>query len=182
MATNTPFFQAVGALLFGRRLRQLIGKVKALGSLGELDELFGDLRPDHLLARSESGPNRRERTLPPKVTFWAFVSQVFDVGSACRAVVRKVEAWWRGTQGDSVSGKPALSPSAYGQARARLDRQTRRLIHGPLVWSLERRVRDAQLWLGRRVKIVDGTTLSMPDTPARQQSWPPPSSQKERLG
>ena len=182
MATNTPFFQAFGALLFGRRPRKLIGKVKALGSLGELYELFGDLLPDHLLARSESGPNSRERTLTPKVTFWAFVSQVFDVDSACRDVVRKVEAWWRWTQGDSVSGKPALSPSAYCQARARLDRQTLRLIHGHLAWSLERRVQDAQLWLGRRVKIVDGTTLSMPDTPANQQSWPQPSSQKEGLG
>ena len=84
MATNTPFFQAFGALLFGRRPRKMIGKVKALGSLGELYELFGDLLPDHLLARSDSGPNSRERTLTPKVTFWAFVSQVFEVGSACR--------------------------------------------------------------------------------------------------
>lgn len=182
MATHTPFFQAFGPLLFGRRPRQLVGKIKALGSLGELYELFGDLLPDHLLARSESGPNSRERTLTPKVTFWAFVSQVFDVGSACRDVVRKVEAWWRWTQTDRARGQGALSPSAYCQARARLDMQTLRLIHGHLAWSLERRVPGAQLWLGRRVKIVDGTTLSMPDTAANQQSWPQPSSQKEGLG
>ena len=182
MATNTPFFQAFGALLFGRRPRQLIGKVRALGSLGELYELFGDLLPDHLLARSESGPNSRERTLTPKVTFWAFVSQAFDVGSACRDVVRKVEAWWRWTQKDRASDRAALSPSAYCQARARLDMQTLRLIHGHLAWSLERRVQTAQLWLGRKVKIVDGTTLSMPDTVANQQSWPQPSSQGEGLG
>ena len=69
MATNTPFFQAFGALLFGRRPRRLIGEVKVLGSLGELSELFGDMLPDHLLARSEGGPNSRERTLTPKVTF-----------------------------------------------------------------------------------------------------------------
>ena len=140
MATNTPFLQAFGALLFGRPPRKLIGKVKEFGSLGELYELFGDLLPDHLLARSESGPDSRERILTPKVTFWAFVSQVFDVGSACRDVVRKVEAWWRWTHQDSVRGKPALSPSAYCQARARLDMQTRRLMHGHLAWSLERRV------------------------------------------
>jgi len=182
MAANTPFFQAFGALLFGRRPRQWIGKVKGLGSLGELYELFGDMLPDHLLARSESGLNSRERTLTPKVTFWAFISQVFDVDSACRDVVRKVEAWWRWTHKDSASGKPALSPSAYCQARARLDVQTLHLMHGHLAWSLERRVQNAQLWLGRRVKIVDGTTLSMPDTDANQQSWPQPSSQKEGLG
>ena len=182
MATNTPFFQAFGALLFGRRPRKLIGKVKELGSLGELYALFGNLLPDHLLAMSDRGPNSRERTLTPKVTFWAFVSQVFDVGSACRDVVRKVEAWWRWTHKDSAAGQPPLSPSAYCQARARLDMQTLRLIHGHLAWSLARRVQGAQLWLGRRVKIVDGTTLSMPDTAANQQSWPQPSSQGEGLG
>ena len=182
MATNTPFFQAFGALLFGRRPRKLIGKVKAPGSLGELYELFGDMLPEHLLARSESGPNSRERTLTPKVTFWAFVSQVFDVGSACRDVVRKVEAWWRWTHKDSAAGQPPLSPSAYCQARARLDLQTLHLIHSHLAWSLERRVQNAQLWLGRRVKIVDGTTLSMPDTVANQQRWPQSSTQGAGLG
>ena len=77
---------------------------------------------------------------------------------------------------------PALTPSAYCQARARLDMQTLRLIHGHLAWSLERRVQTRQLWLGRKVKIVDGTTLSMPDTPGNQQSWPQSSTQKDGLG
>ena len=40
--------------------------------------------------------------------------------------------------------------------------QTRRLIHGHLAWSLERRGQSAQLWLGRRGKIVDGTTRRVP--------------------
>ena len=93
-----------------------------------------------------------------------------------------VEAWWRWTQKDSAEGQPPLSPSASCQARARLDLQTLRLIHGPLAWSLERRVPSAPLWLGRRVQIVDGTTLSMPDTAANQQSWPQSSSQGEGLG
>ena len=181
MPNITPFFQAFGPLLFGRGPGSQIGKVKRLDSLGELYELFGDLLPDRLLAMSEEGANSRERFFTPKVTFWAFVSQVLDVGSACRDVVRKVEAWWRWMQKDRT-GEPALTPSAYCQARARLDMQTLRLIHKHLAWSLERRVPGAQLWLGRRVKIVDGTTLSMPDTPGNQQSWPQPSTQKEGLG
>jgi hypothetical protein len=181
MPNITPFFQAFGPLLFGRRSRSQIGKVNRLDSLGELYELFGEFLPDRLLSMSEEGPNSRERILTPKVTFWAFVSQVLDAGSACRDAVRKVEAWWRWMQRDRA-GEPSLSPSAYCQARARLDMQTLRLIHGHLAWSLERRVPSAQLWLGRKVKIVDGTTLSMPDTPGNQQSWPQPSTQKEGLG
>jgi hypothetical protein len=156
-------------------------KVKRLDSLGELYELFGEFLPDHLLSMNEEGANSRERVFTPKVTFWAFVSQVLDVGSACRDAVRRVEAWWRWMQKDRT-GEPPLSPSAYCQARARLDMQTLRLLHGHLVWSLDRRATNAQLWLGRKVKIVDGTTLSMPDTPANQRSWPQPSTQKEGLG
>src|SRR6266853_1388992 len=181
MPNITPFFQAFGPLLFGRGPGSVIGKVKRLDSLGELYELFGELLPDRLMSTSEEGPNSRERVFTPKVTFWAFVSQVLDVGSACRDVVRKVEAWGRWMQKDRTQ-KPALSPSAYCQARARLDMQTLRLIHGHLAWSLDRRVQSQQLWLGRRVKIVDGTTLSMPDTPDNQESWPQPSTQKEGLG
>ncbi len=181
MPNITPFFQAFGPLLFGRAPRAQMEKIKRLDSLGELYELFGEFLPDHLLSMSEEGPNSRERVFTPKVTFWAFVSQVLDVGSACRDAVRRVEAWWRWMQKDRT-GEPPLSPSAYCQARARLDMQTLRLIHGHLAWSLDRRVAGAQLWLGRKVKIVDGTTLSMPDTPGNQQSWPQPSTQKEGLG
>jgi hypothetical protein len=181
MPNITPFFQAFGPLLFGRGPGSKIEKIKRLDSLGELYELFGEFLPDHLLSMSEEGPNSRERVFTPKVTFWAFVSQVLDVGSACRDAVRRVEAWWRWMQKERT-GKPPLSPSAYCQARARLDMQTLRLIHGHLAWSLERRIPGAQRWLGRQVKIVDGTTLSMPDTPGNQQSWPQPSTQKEGLG
>ena len=37
-------------------------------------------------------------------------------------------------------------------------------------------------WHGRDVKVVDGTTLSMPDTRANQRVYPQPSSQKPGLG
>ena len=182
MPASTPFFQAFGPLLFGRRRRLQIEKIKETASLGELYELFGELLPDRLLGKSERGANSRERLLTPKVTFWAFVSQALDGGrSSCREVVRKIEAWWRWSQRDRDT-QPALTPSAYCQARARLDMETLRLIHGHLCWSLDRRVGTRELWHGRRVKIVDGTTLSMPDTAANQQRWPQPSSQKPGLG
>jgi len=181
MPSRTPFFEAFGALLFGRRPRKLIGKVQQLRSLGEIYELFGEMLPERLLARSEKGINSRRRLLTPKVTFWAFISQVFDVGSSCRDVVRKVEAWWRWSQKDR-DGRRALTASAYSQARGRLDFQTLQVILKHLSWSLERRVLNEQLWLDRRVKIVDGTTFSMPDTAANQRCWPQSKTQKEGLG
>lgn len=55
MPNRTPFFQAFGPLLFGRRPRSAIEKVTRIGSLGELYELFGDLLPEGLLSASEGG-------------------------------------------------------------------------------------------------------------------------------
>jgi hypothetical protein len=48
--------------------------------------------------------------------------------------------------------------------------------------QLERQVTNQQLWLDRRVKIVDGTGLSMPDTAANQLQWPQNSGQKPGCG
>jgi hypothetical protein len=57
------------------------------------------------------------------------------------------------------------------------------LIRRQIAWQCERNVSRKEKWLeGRPVKIVDGTTLSMPDTPENQGLWPQPSSQKEGCG
>src|SRR5581483_7765745 len=37
-------------------------------------------------------------------------------------------------------------------------------------------------WQGRRVKVADGTTVSMPDTAANQQAYPQPDAQQPGLG
>jgi hypothetical protein len=48
--------------------------------------------------------------------------------------------------------------------------------------QLEQQVTEDQLWLGRRVKIIDGTSVSMPDTVANQKLWPQSSAQKPGCG
>lgn len=37
-------------------------------------------------------------------------------------------------------------------------------------------------WQGRCVKLFDGTTITMPDTPSNQQAYPQSSEQKPGLG
>jgi hypothetical protein len=52
-----------------------------------------------------------------------------------------------------------------------------------VAWQLERTVLKAERWLaGREVKIVDGTSFSMPDTAANQALWPQPSGQRPGCG
>jgi hypothetical protein len=180
MGIKTPFFKAFGPLLFGHAPGKAVAELQKIDSLEQLYGLFGELIPRKLLRASEKGVNSRDRSLPPRVTFWAFVAQVMNPGSSCRETVRKVEAWWRWAQKDR-SG--SLSASAYCQARARLDKATLALIGGQIALTLERHTLRAEHWLkGRTVKIVDGTTVSMPDTPENQSAWPQPTSQKPGLG
>ena len=183
MAITTPFFQPFGPLLFGRPAVQTALKLgRRATSLEDLYDLFGHLFSDKLLEAEDQGVNSRERLFSLKTTFWAFVSQVLSPGSPCREAVRRVEAWWRHAQGEAFAGMSA-STSAYCQARARLDMQTLELIASQLAWNLERRVLEDERPLGKRpVKIVDGTMLSMPDTPENQAVWPQSEGQKPGLG
>jgi len=47
---------------------------------------------------------------------------------------------------------------------------------------MQNHIPQDQLWHGRRARLVDGTGLSMPDTPENQASWPQSKSQKLGCG
>jgi hypothetical protein len=180
MHSRTPFFQAFGPLLFGSRPRSSVDLIKGVDSLEDLYSVFGDLLPESMLKPASKGPNSRQRCLPVSVTFWAFVSQALSPNSSCREVVRKVEAWWRWQHLRSAAG---ITPSAYCQARARLDLELLRMIRRHLSFQMERNALNAERWLGgRTVKIVDGTMLSMPDSPENQRLWPQSKEQKPGCG
>jgi hypothetical protein len=110
-------------------------------------------------------------------TFWAFFSQILDADGGCMEVVRKLQAYC------SAHGLalPASSSSAYCQAR-------KKLIAGELMKILDHTVLnlDSMPERGflhdRRVVVVDGTGVSMPDTKANQERWPQQSQQKEGCG
>jgi Transposase DDE domain len=120
----------------------------------------------------------RERLFSPLVTLWVFLSQILDPDHSCRAAVARFVAWRTAKQLPACSA----DTSAYCKARqrlpegvlARLTRSTGRQVHeqAPTAWRFH----------GRPVKIVDGTTASMPDTPANQQEYPQSRSQKPGLG
>lgn len=181
MANRTPFLSGFGPLLFGRSSKCTLKKVQAIRSMESLFEMFGDFVPARFLSKETKGENSRERELPPRVIFWAFVNQVLDPGSSCREILRKVEAWWRWKVSREDVPK-ALTTSAYCQARKRLGLDTIQLIKQHLAWTLERGVLEAEKWFGRDVRIVDGTGISMPDTPENQARWPQSSLQAAGCG
>ena len=184
MHHGTPFFQGFSSILFGRPalsgLQKTLREVASLNTLSDFFETFGFLIPDALLRRRSSGANSRQRRFTLHVTFWAFLAQTLAPETSCRDVVRKVQAWWLLRAPKSSAG--SSSSAAYTKARQRLEPKTIRSIGDHLIDRLEARVQPSQLWLGRRVRVVDGTTVSMPDSPENQEKYPQPSSQKSGCG
>lgn len=120
----------------------------------------------------------RDRLFSPLVTLWVFLSQVLDPDHSCRAAVARFCAW-RAARGLAACSANA---GAYCKARgrlpegvlARLARVTGRMTQdqAPVAWR----------WQGHHVKVIDGTTLSMPDTPANQQAYPQLGTQQPGSG
>ena len=182
MKSTTCFFPAFGPLLFGRPARSALDVLRqqthSPNALSQLQAAFGSLIPQRLLDVNPNGGGSRDRLLPTPLTFWAFLAQVLSPGSACRAIVRKLQAWWV-TRGITDTSE---NTSAYCQARARLPDTQIEAIRNDLADRLVRNTPTTALWRGRRVKIVDGTTISMPDTAANQQAYPQQLSQQPGCG
>ena len=169
---HTPFFPLWRARLapMGQRVARLRQQ-----SLLYLDRLFDPFLPPAFLAQADDGTNSRERVFSVRRTFFGFLYQVLNPKCPCREVVRQVQALFALHQdGDVDEGT-----SAYCQARRRL------------AWDILPRLRCAaadhaekarQLWHGFCVKVVDGTTTSLPDTPKNQRAYPQSGSQKPGCG
>jgi hypothetical protein len=184
MRNATPFFAGFHRLLFGRAQRsaqhQLRVQAQALeqASLCQLGKVCAPWVPARLLKPADRGAHSRRRFFPQGLTFWAFLSQVLSPESPCRETVRKVQAWYALRR----QPRPGSGTAAYCRARTRLSRDTLLNIHRHTADELQRRVIREQLWCGRRVKVVDGTGVSMPDTPRNQRAFPQPSNQKKGCG
>jgi hypothetical protein len=156
MRHSTPFFQGFSSILFGRPalsgVQKTLRKVASLNPLSDFFATFGLLVPEALLQRRAEGANSRQRRFTLHVTFWAFLAQTLAPQTSCRDIVRKVQAWWLLHDPEASPGSP--STSAYTKARQRLDPEAIRPIARHLAGRLESRVRQSQLWRGRRVDGV----------------------------
>lgn len=115
----------------------------------------------------------RQRLFDPFVTLWAFLSQVLDTDKSCANAVSRVIAWLT-----SVNAPiPSDDTSAYCQARQRLPEKMLQQLFGIVAQNLEKKTSVEHLWCGRHVKVVDGSTVSMPDTPLNQVAYPQSTNQ-----
>jgi hypothetical protein len=71
---------------------------------------------------------------------------------------------------------------AYCRARHKLTEGLLQRLVRETAEACEAQTPDRWLWLNRHVWLVDGTTVSMPDTPENQAAYPQPPAQKPGLG
>lgn len=119
----------------------------------------------------------RERVFTPGSTFFLFLWQTLN-SAACAETVQKAALHYWKSKGKTVSS----GTSAYCQARKKLSETFLEKVFGLVADSCESETRDAYLWMGRNVRIVDGTSVSMPDTPENRKEYPQPSGQKKGCG
>jgi hypothetical protein len=142
-------------------------------------EFFNVLTNPELLQTTEALlPEHRERLYPPTVALSMFMRQVLEADGSCQ---KAVDGWAAQRAADGL--RPcSVRTGGYCRARQRLPlemvstltRQTGRLLHEKALAQW--------LWRGRTVKLVDGTGISMPDTPENQERYPQPSTQAPGVG
>jgi hypothetical protein len=140
---------------------------------------FRDLLTEQKIAAAlqDAGLKFRDRIFTPMVTLWAFLSQSI-ADSSCKDAVSRVNA-------DRVAqGKRGCSPddSSYCQARGRLPEQVIRRLTLETGQELHKQAKPEWLWMNRSVKLVDGSTAMMADTPENQEEYPQSRNQKAGLG
>lgn len=173
--SQTPFFPAWRARL--APLKSAVQKLKAL-PLPSLHTFFGSWIPNEALQQQSKGPNSRIRLFPLELTFWAFLGQVLNPGTSCREALRQVQALSCLQQHAPLDEQT----SGYCQARQRLPLPRLQKILGQIAQNARRRTPASCLWFGREVKVVDGSSATMPDTPQNQKAFPQQSMQKPGCG
>jgi len=120
----------------------------------------------------------RDRIFTPLVTLWTFLWQVLDADPACRQAVARTLGFLSATVGLDASH----DPSAYCKARKRLPEQLLPGLTRLVAHKLAAKVQPTGLWHGRRVKLLDGSSVAMWDSASNQAAYPQPKGQEPGCG
>lgn len=164
--------------MYQRTIPQIRDQIKLLRDAPQLP--FRDLLDDRLVrdALQAERVAFRDRIYNPIATLWTFLSQVLSTDHSCREAVTRLIAH------RTARGQDPCSPdtAGYCKARQRLPIGVfTRLVRG-IAGSLQEHAPPEWLWNGREVLLVDGSTVSMPDSQANQRVFPQAKSQAPGVG
>jgi hypothetical protein len=140
---------------------------------------FTDVLTDAVIADALATVGKwLDRIFTPLVALWVFLGQVLSADHSCRNAVARLIA-------HRVAGglKPCSARTgAYCRARKRLPEEFFSAAACAVGRGLDARSDQRWRWKGRRVYLFDGTTVTMPDTPANQAAYPQVYNQGPGLG
>lgn len=114
----------------------------------------------------------------PAITVWVYLSQCLSQDHSCREAVAGLIAW------RLARGERACSPEtgAYCIARDKIPEDVCRQLLRETGQSTDEESPSEWRWLGHRVRAVDGSTVTMPDTAANRQEHTQPPGQARGCG
>ena len=114
------------------------------------------------------------------LTLWSFIGQVLQDGkqSSCNAAVTHATRYML----EQGMRPPSPDSGEYCRARYKLNAKALRQIVRETTEKMSLATPDHWLWQGRNVKLVDGFTFTMPDTPDNQEVFPQLAAQTPGVG
>jgi hypothetical protein len=154
-----------------------LGKVRH-ATLTQIEAHLGPFLPSCLLYQQAQGLNSRDRIFSLSRTFWCFLWQMLQSNTACREVVRQVQALFKLEGGVTVDE----ATGAYCQARRRFPLSLLEKALSAAAQAAVQRAPRCLLLAGRALKILDGSSVRLADTAKNQKEFPQPKNQKPGCG
>lgn len=161
---------------FAHQLRKL--RSTAAPTLHQFELLFAPWIPHWRLAQQDQGTHSRNRRWNLRLVFWTFLWQVAQTGTSCREAILQAQALCK----NAGACPPPKADSPYCQARGCLPLERLQEIHDAVCAEAQEGLNSQDLWCGRHVRVIDGSSVTAPDTAANQNAFPQQSVQKPGCG
>jgi hypothetical protein len=161
---------------FAHQLRKL--RSTTAPTLHQFELLFASWIAHWHLTQQDEGAHSRNRRWNLRLVFWTFLWQVAQAGASCREAIRQAQALCK----NAGCPVPPDADSPYCQARGSLPLERLQEIHEGLCAQAQEATSNKDLWCGHQVRVVDGSSVTAPDTPANQMAFPQQSVQKPGCG
>src|SRR5438552_16198610 len=167
---DTPFFPAWRPSLAARvsLTSQLLHLFRSY-TLCQLETCLGPCVPTELFPKSSSNENSRDRNYTRWRTFWCMLWQSLNPDASGREVVRQLQALF------GLENGPMLSEDdgAYCRAKTRLPLSEFPKALAATAKTADRLAPALSPLQGRPLKAIDGSAITLADTPKNRKAYPP---------
>ena len=167
--SHTPFFKAWRSRLapMGSHTAKAWQNVRS-HTLSQLEGCFGAWVPEHLFPKAAEQANSRDRDYTRWRTFWCSLWQSLQPSASGREVVRQLQALLALRGGRPIS----QADGAYCRARQRLPLSEFPKALAATAQGADGLAPTLPRLKGRCLKAIDGTALTLMDTPKNRQAYP----------